>query len=152
MFKLFEIRGGKFTALPQLNPKHIKGVIIISIIALIIAGFADRFNIDEKQLWKIYTAIVERLGLKHNIPEPIDVQKQIDAKAELEVDRALEEYMRWESSLPPRMTNKTILKGLESPRFTDTQRIVVKDAIYYECPGDIMGIRGVWVDKDPNCN
>lgn len=152
MFKLFEIREGKFTAFPQLNPKYIKGFIIISIITLIIVGFADRFNIDEKQLWKIYTAIIERLGLKNNIPEPTDIQKQIDAKVELEVDGALEKYMRWESSMPPRMTNKTILKGLESSRFTSTQRIIVKDAIYYECPGGIMGIRGVWVDKDPNCN
>lgn len=94
MFKLFEIREGKFKVLPQLNPKYFKGFIIISIIAIIIAGFSNKLNIDEKQLWKIYTAIVQRFGLKQDIPDLPDNQKQIDAKVELEVDKALEEYYR----------------------------------------------------------
>jgi hypothetical protein len=94
MFKLFEIKEGKFKVLPTLNPKHIKGFIIISIIALIIAGFSDHFKIDEKQLWKIYTAIIEKFGLKQDIPDLPDHQKQLDAKVELEVDKAIRNYWR----------------------------------------------------------
>lgn len=94
MFKLFEIREGKFKVLPQLNPKYIKGFIVVSIIAIIIAGFAGQLNIDEKQLWKIYTALIEKLGLKQNLPELPDHQKQLDAKVELEVDQAVRNYWR----------------------------------------------------------
>lgn len=94
MFKLFEVREGKFKVLPQLDPKQIKGFVIISIIAIIIAGFADHFKLDEKQLWKIYAALIEKLGLKQDIPNLPDPQKQIDAKVELEVDRAVHNYWR----------------------------------------------------------
>jgi hypothetical protein len=78
--------------------------------------------------------------------------EKLDRRIERDVDKAIREYERWESSAPPRMSNKVILKDLESPKFSDTQRLVVKDAIYYECPEGVMGIRGVWVDKDPECN
>lgn len=94
MFKLFEVREGKFKVLPTLNPKYIRGFVIVSIIALIIAGFSDKLNIDEKQLWKIYTAIIERLGLKQDIPDLQDDQKKLDAKVELEVDKAIRDYER----------------------------------------------------------
>lgn len=94
MFKLFEIKEGKFKVLPTLNPKHIKGFIIISIIAILIAGIAGKFKIDEKQIWKVYTALIERLGLKQDLPELPDHQKQLDAKVELEVDRAIREYQK----------------------------------------------------------
>ena len=94
MFKLFEVREGKFKVLPTLNPKYIKGFLIVSIIAMLIAGFSDKLNIDEKQLWKIYTAIIERSGLKQDIPELPDNQKQLDAKVELEVDKAIRDYER----------------------------------------------------------
>ena len=61
--KLFEIKEGKLKVLPTINPKHIKGFVIISIIAIIISALSSQFKIDEKQLWKIYTALIERLGL-----------------------------------------------------------------------------------------
>lgn len=94
MFKLFEIREGKFKVLPQMDPKYIKGFIVVSIIAIIIAGLAGQLKIDEKQLWKIYTVLIERLGLKQDLPDLPDHQKQIDAKVELEVDEAIRRYER----------------------------------------------------------
>ena len=151
MFKIFEIKEGKFTAFPQLSSKKIKGFFIISAVIAIISLFSGWLNISEKQLWKYYQLLLEQLNLKYELPELKNNQDKLDARVELEVDTALRRYEEWESSLPPRMTNKTILDALETPRFSGTQRLVVKDAIYYECPGDIMGIRGAWVDKDPNC-
>jgi hypothetical protein len=151
MFKIFEIREGKFTAFPQLSPKKLKGFFIISAVMVVISLLSGWLNISEKQLWKYYQVLIEQLNLKYELPELKNNQDKLDARAELAVDMAIQRYEEWERSLPPRMTNKTILKEMENPKYSDPQRLTVKDAIYYECPGDIMGIRGAWVDKDPNC-
>jgi len=90
--KLFEIKEGKLKVLPTINPKHIKGFVIISIIAMIIAAFSSQFNIDERQLWKVYTALIERLGLKLQLPNLKDNERKIEAEIEFEVDRAIREY------------------------------------------------------------
>lgn len=151
MFKLFEYKEGKLTTFPDLTSKKIKGVIFGSVFLIVIVILSGFIKINEKELWKLYNLIIQQFGLNVELPEN-QKQKQIEAKIELEVDGALRRYEEWESSLPPRMTNKTILDALESPRFSGTQRLIVKDAIYYECPGGVMGIRGAWVDKDPNCD
>jgi hypothetical protein len=152
MFKLFEYKDKQFKVLPALSAKNIKGFFIVSIVIIIISSLSGWLKFDEKDLWKIYSLLIEKLNLKYELPDLRDQEKKLEAEIELEVDRAIREYERWESSIPPRMTNKVILKDLESPKFSDTQRLVVKDAIYYECPGGVMGIRGAWVDKDPKCN
>lgn len=151
MFKLFEFKEGKLTTFPDLTSQKIKGVIFGSVFLIAIVIISGFIKIDEKDLWKLYNLIIQQFGLKVELPKS-QKQKQIEAKIELEVDVAIRRYEEWESSIPPRMTNKTILEGLESPRFSESQRLIVKDAIYYECPGGIMGIRGVWVDNDPNCH
>jgi len=94
MFKLFEVKEGKLKVLPTIRIKNIKGFLIGSIVIIIIASLSGRLNINEKDLWKIYHLLIERLNLKQEIPEIIDNQKRIDAKVELEVDRALSEYQR----------------------------------------------------------
>jgi len=152
MFKIFEIREGKFTALPQLSSKKIKGFFIISAVMIGISLLSGWLNISEKQLWKYYQLLLEQLNLKQELPDLRNNDKKLEAEIEVEVDRAIREYEQWESSVPPRMTNKVILEDLKSPKFSDTQRLIVKDAIYYECPEGVMGIRAVWVDKDPECN
>jgi hypothetical protein len=151
MFKLFEYKDKQFKVLPALSAKNIKGFFIVSIVIIIISSLSGWLKFDEKDLWKIYSLLIEKLNLKYELPDLRDQEKKLEAEIEIEVDRAIREYERWESSIPPRMTNKVILKDLESSRFSDTQRLIVKDAIYYECPGGVMGIRGAWVDKDPNC-
>jgi hypothetical protein len=145
MFKLFEIREGKFKVLPQINPKYVKGFIVVSIIALIIAGFSDKLNIDEKQLWKIYTALIERLGLKQDLPELPDNQKKFDAKVELEVDRALEEYYR--------LTGDYGYVKIPSPRYSEAP--VDKSVCYTkECQalGGEIRLCAPWVPDCPLTN
>ena len=91
MFKLFEVKEGKFKVLPDVRIKNIKGFIIASIVMILIGSLSGWLRIDEKGLWKIYQLLIERLNLKQEIPEIIDNQKRLDAKVELEVDRALQE-------------------------------------------------------------
>jgi hypothetical protein len=117
------------------------------------------FKVDEKTLWRLLDQIQRELIKLDLLPQDnvindliIGTPELLDNRVKNDVDDAIRSY---EESLPPetpRMTNKTILEALESPKFSETQRLVVKDAIYYECPGGVMGIRGAWVDKDPECN
>jgi hypothetical protein len=142
MFKLFEIKEGKFKVLPQLNPKYITRFIVVSIISIIIAGLAGQFKIDEKQLWKIYTALIQRLGLEQNIPDPPDHQKQLDAKVELEVDEAIRRYER--------LTGDDGTVRIPSPRYSERP---VDSSVCYtdECRalGGEMRICSPWVDNCP---
>ena len=91
MFKLFEVKEGKFKVLPSVRIKNIKGFFIASIVMILIGSLSGWLKIDEKGLWKIYQLLIERLNLKQEMPEIIDNQKRLDAKVELEVDRALQE-------------------------------------------------------------
>ena len=142
MFKLFEIKEGKFKVLPQMDPKYIKGFIVVSIIAIIIAGLAGQLNIDEKQLWKIYTALIERLGLKQDLPDIPDNQKKLDAKIELEVDEAIRRYER--------LTGDDGTVRLPPPRYSERP---VDSSVCYtdECRslGGQMRICSPWVDSCP---
>ena len=94
MFKLFEVKEGKFKVLPALNPKYIKGFIISSIVLLLVSGLSGWLRIDEKQLWKIYNSIVQQFGLTHDIPIPQDIEEELESRVELEVDSAIREYER----------------------------------------------------------
>lgn len=133
--------------------KKQKQLIFVSIITTgLISSLSQCTKISEDSLWDLFDEIQRKFFPQTIFNELITKDpEKLNRRIQRDVDHAIGDYERWESSLPPRMTNKTILKGLESPRFSATQRLVVKDAIYYECPGGVMGIRGAWVDKDPNC-
>lgn len=155
MFKIFEIKGGKFKVLPTLNPKHIKELIISSIILFLISILSGWFRVDEKQLWKLYNVIVQHFGLTQEIPIPKDIEKEIEARVELEVDKAIKEYQKLEEPEPVNMKNEVILKEIEKNKYSETQKKIVKDAVYYEKEpdgstaqellGGEIGIKGAWV-------
>jgi hypothetical protein len=89
MFKLFEVRGGKLTTLPVVSPKRIKSIIFGSIAVLIIVSLSGWLKMSEKELWKIYTLILQQLGLSYELPRT-ESEKELEARIELEVDRAIE--------------------------------------------------------------
>ena len=90
MFRLFEIKDGKFTTLPDIKAKKFKDFILSSVIVLIIVSVASFFKIDEKHLWKIYNLIIQHFNLGSDSPR-LDNEKELEARVELEVDRALRE-------------------------------------------------------------
>lgn len=100
MIKLFEVKGGKFKILPTLNPKYIKGFLIISIVGIVISSLAGFLKLNEKDLWKIYNLILQQFGLQQEIPINIDNPKRIEAQIELEVDKAIEDYWKTTGELP----------------------------------------------------
>lgn len=130
-----------------------KSIIIVSlVVTALISTLSQCTHINQNSLWDLFDE-VQRKFFPQTIFNELVIKdpEKLDRRVRRDVDRAIGEYEEWERSLPPRMTNKTILKEMEDPKYSETQRLIVRDAIYYECPGDIMGIRGVWVDKDPNC-
>jgi hypothetical protein len=89
MFRLFEIKNGKLTTLPDVSSKKIKSFIFSSIIVLIIVSLSGWLKINEKELWKIYTSILQQFGLNHKLPRT-ESEKELESRIELEVDRAIE--------------------------------------------------------------
>jgi hypothetical protein len=92
MFKLFEVRGGKLTTLPIVSSKRIKSIIFGSIAVLIIVSLSGWLKMSEKELWKIYTLILQQLGLSYELPRK-EREKELEARIELEVDRAIRDVI-----------------------------------------------------------
>jgi hypothetical protein len=91
MFKLFEVKGGKFTALPDINSKTVWGSILAAIIVAIVVSISGWLKMDEKEIWKFYNLIIQHFGLKQNSPS-IQNEKKLEAEIESEVDRSIREY------------------------------------------------------------
>ena len=79
MFKLFEVRGGKLTTLPDVSSKRIKSIIFGSIAVLIIVSLSGWLKMSEKELWKIYTLILQQLGLSYELPRK-EREKELEAR------------------------------------------------------------------------
>ena len=92
MFKLFEVRGGKLTTLPIVSSKRIKSIIFGSIAVLIIVSLSGWLKMSEKELWKIYTLILQQLGLSYELPRK-EREKELEARIELEVDKAIRDVI-----------------------------------------------------------
>jgi len=115
MFKLFEIKNGKLTTLPDISSKKIKSVIFSFIIVLIIVSLSGWLKISEKDLWKIYTSILQQFGLNHELPRT-ESEKELESRIELEVDRAINdvtpEYDRiisdYDMKYKPRYSEKPV--------------------------------------------
>jgi hypothetical protein len=140
MFKIFEIKGGKASFLPSLDPKNIKGFLISSIIILVLIGVAGWLKIDEKDIWKFYNLLIQQFGLKQQVPE-IDRPKELEARIELGVDQAIRnvepEYNRIiaeaDKKYKPRYMD---LKNDENVCYTDECKALAPP----------MRICSVWVD------
>jgi hypothetical protein len=89
MFKLFEVKDGKFKILPILSGKKFKGLIISSILLFLVASISGWLKIDEKELLKIYSAIVQHFNLQYVIPKE-HTEKALDSKIEMEVDKSID--------------------------------------------------------------
>ena len=115
MFKLFEIKNGKLTTLPDISSKKIKSVIFSFIIVMIIVSLSGWLKISEKDLWKIYISILQQFGLNHELPRT-ESEKELESRIELEVDRAINnvtpEYDRiisdYDRKYKPRYSEKPV--------------------------------------------
>jgi len=93
MFRLFQIKDGKFIFFPALTSKKIKALIISLTLIFSISIISGWLKIDENNLIKIYTAILEHFDLDY-ILEENQTEKILDSKIELEVDRSINNYKK----------------------------------------------------------
>lgn len=141
MFKLFEIKEGKLKVLPTLNSKYIKGFIISSVVILLVSGLSGWLTVDEKQLWKLYNSIIQHFRLTNEIPKIENVEKEIEARTELEVDRAVKEYEN--------LTGDDGSVTIPEPRFIEEEAKPENQTGDAGLLGGPMRLCAPWVDDCP---
>jgi hypothetical protein len=135
----------------------------ISIIIEAIIEFVSRvFKIPKEKLWPLVDEIQREFLKRGWIDDTINeyiikTPELLDQRVERDVDKAIESYEKVEVE-EVNMTNETILKEVESGDYSEEQKKIVKEAVFYEKEpdgsvaqsllGGEMGIRGKWVDKD----
>lgn len=92
MFKLFEIKDGKFTAIPDITSKKLRSIIISSVVILIVVSLSGWLKMSEKDIWKFYNLIMQQFGLDRDVIK-IESEKERDARIELEVDKAINDVI-----------------------------------------------------------
>jgi hypothetical protein len=148
--------------------KKRRGVIEWAKISILLEGIieflSNKFGIDKKKLWDIVDEIQRELLKRGWIDDTvndyvINTPELLDQRIERDVDKAIEEYKKLEEPEPVNMKNEVILKEIEKPKYTETQKKIVKDAVYYEKEpdgskaqdllGGEMGIKASWnLDED----
>jgi hypothetical protein len=135
----------------------------ISLIIEAIIEFVSRvFRIPKEKLWPLVDEIQREFLKRGWIDDTINeyiikTPELLDQRVERDVDKAIESYEKVEVE-EVNMTNETILKEVESGDYSEEQKKIVKEAVFYEKEpdgsvaqsllGGEMGIRGKWVDKD----
>jgi hypothetical protein len=137
-----------------------------AIVTIVVSGTVGLFSqctkIPEEKLWN---AIIDYNRIFKGKLFPQDLKDYINndpsllkIKIEREVTSAINDYEKWElKNRKINMKNPTILREIKKSKYSDNQRIIIENAIYYELPpdgsyaqsllGGEMGIRGAWVSK-----
>lgn len=135
----------------------------ISLIIEAIIEFISRiFKIPKENLWPLVDEI-QREFLKRGWIEDtlneyiIKTPELLDQRVERDVDKAIETYQKQEIE-EVNMTNQVVLEEIKKDKYSEEQKKIVKEAVYYEKESDgsaaqsilggEMGIRGKWVDTD----
>jgi len=128
---------------------------VISItLSLIVLGLHKCTKVSEESIWDLIDVSQKELK-KKKVPVPSKLNDYIIKTPELlkrriqrNVDEAIGDYEKEERRLyKPNMKNEEILKEIETPKYTETQRQIIKDAVYYECSDGTMGIHAIWYDS-----
>lgn len=132
----------------------------ISIILETLIEFLSKLlKIDKKKLWNLVDEIQRELLKRGLIDDTINdyvinTPDILEQRIERDVDKAIQEYEKLEEPELVNMKNETILKEIEKGEYSETQKKIVKDAIFYEKEpdgskaqdllGGEMGIRAPW--------
>lgn len=132
------------------------GVVLTSIVGTL----SQCTHISEDIIYKAIDKIQRRIAPGSRLNDYIIHDPHLlNLRVQGDVDNAIRNYEKWERKHQTiNMKNENILKDIQKSKYTDTQRAIIKDAIYYEFPpdksnaqkllGGTMGIRGVWVNME----
>jgi uncharacterized membrane protein YukC len=145
------------------NKKTIFDWVKISILLETLIEFISKvLKIDKKKLWDIVDEIQREFLKRGWIDDTINdyvinTPELLDQRVVKDVDNAIVEYEKLEQQEPINMKNEIILKEIESDKFTETQKIILKQAEFYEKEpdgskaqdilGGELGIRAPWIEK-----
>jgi hypothetical protein len=134
------------------------------ILESLVSILSKSLKIDKKKLWDIIDEIQRWLYKKGWIDNTVNeyiikTPELLDQRVVRDVDKAIKEYEKLEEQDPVYMKNEVILKEIEKDKYTESQKKIVKDAVYYEKEpdgsvaqdllGGEMGIRASWyTEKD----
>lgn len=148
-----------FNFITEDNKKSVIKWTSYSIILISVVLFLHKCTgISEKNIWNLIDQIQRELVKKGNKPSTT-INEQIIKNPELlkrrikgDVDSAIQQYEQEERKLyKPNMKNADILREIEKTKYTETQRLIIKDAVYYECQDGTMGIHAIWYNSK-ECN
>jgi anaerobic ribonucleoside-triphosphate reductase len=136
-----------------------------SIVAVAVASFLAfltvKCDFSEKDILKYYNELRKLIkwDLPNTMVDEFDNQlnqlinedpELLQQKIENEVDYAIISYeIEEQRSRMINMRNQNILEEINKPKYDNLQKLIVKNAIYYEFADGTMGIRGAWVAPDP---
>jgi len=136
----------------------------ISIFIEAIIEFISRvFKIPKDKLWPLVDEIQRELYKRDWIDDTLNeyiikTPELLDQRVDRDVDKAIENYEKLEEPEPVNMFNETILKEIESGDYSEEQKKIVKDAVFYDKEpdgstaqsllGGEMGIKAPWVNPD----
>jgi hypothetical protein len=136
---------------------------IALIIEAIIEFISRVFKIPKDKLWPLVDEIQRELYKRGWIDDTLNeyiikTPELLDQRVERDVDKAIENYEKLEEPEPVNMVNEIILKEIESGDYTEEQKKIVKDAVFYEKEpdgssaqsllGGEIGIKAPWVNPD----
>lgn len=132
--------------------------VISLVLSFLVASLHKCSGVSENIIWDLID-VFQQHWIKKGIPIPSELNEQIirtpellDRRIKRDVDYAIQKYTKEERRLyKPNMKNKDILKEIEKPKYNESQRQIIKDAVYYECPDGTMGIHAIWYDSK-KCN
>jgi hypothetical protein len=137
-----------------------KASIVAVAISSLLAFLTVKCDISEKDVLKYYNELRKLIkwDLPNNIIDEFDNQlnqrinkdpELLRQKIENEVDYAIINYeIEEQRSRAINMRNENILEEINKPKYDKLQKLIVKNAIYYEFADGTMGIRGAWVAPD----
>jgi len=137
-----------------------KASIVAVVVASLLAFLTVKCGISEKDVLKYYNEL--RKLIKWDLPDTMidefdnQLNQRINKDPELlrqkienEVDYAIISYeIEEQRSRTINMRNQNILEEINKPKYDNLQKLIVKNAIYYEFADGTMGIRGAWVAPD----
>lgn len=128
------------------------------ILTTIVVSLHQCTGVSEKNIWNLIDQTQRELTKKGvKLPEEINdyiinTPELLNQRIKGDIDNAIQQYEIEEKRLyKPNMKNEKILKEIERPIYTETQRQIIKDAVYYECSNGSMGIHAVWYNSK-KCN
>jgi hypothetical protein len=132
---------------PDIKQYAIIGIVLSTIIATL----SQCTGISENGLWDLLDEIQRRYFPQTIINDFIikDPEK-LNRRITRDVDATIGSYEDYERKHRIiNMKNKNILQEINKSKYSDIQRLIVENAVYYEFKDGTMGIRGSWVFPDP---